>query len=133
MEKKRIAVFDFDAGAGGEVAAAIREWFGPQGAVTQHRDMQQFAHDFKARQGSALPYDMVFISVDNMLGVETARNVREIDNWCPMFLVSSVGDFGMEGFRLHALDYLTKPVSPARIGQAVARIGMPCQAGAQWP
>jgi two-component SAPR family response regulator len=39
----------------------------------------------------------------------------------------------MEGFRLYALDYIVKPLSPQRVDEAVRRIGAKCQAGSQWP
>lgn len=134
MDEKQIAVFDFAQDDCAHIANAIRQWYGTRAAfITEHTHMPNFVHDFKSRYKNKRPYDMVFIGIEDMMGVETARNIREADIWCPLFLVSTVEDFSIEGFRLHALDYLLKPVTPERIGQAVRRIGDPCQAGAQWP
>ncbi|MDL2238512.1 hypothetical protein LJC56_11935 [Christensenellaceae bacterium OttesenSCG-928-K19] len=134
MDKKQIVVFDFMPDDCVHTADAIRQWHGAGAAtITEHTHMQEFVHDFNDRHKNRKPYDMAFIGIEDMMGVETARNIRELDSWCPLFLVSTVDDFSIEGFRLHALDYLLKPVSPERIGRAVQRIGNPCQAGAQWP
>ena len=73
-------------------------------------------------------YDMVFISADSMPGTDLAHTVRAIDKRCPLFLVSKSVEFAVEGFRMQALDYLTKPVSPERVGEAIARIGEPNEA-----
>lgn len=128
MKKKRISVFDFIAADCAHTAESIRKWYAEEGAeVAEYTVMCDFVYDFSDRLESDAPYDMVFICADNMMGVETARNIREMDGLCPLFLVSTVSDFGIEGFRLHALDYLTKPVSAERVGQAVQRIGASCQ------
>lgn len=124
MDLKRIAVFDFNAADCTHTAEAVRTYFADRAEVVEYTVMQDFAYAFKDRRNSGAPYDMVFIGVDSMMGVETARNIREMDDACPMFLVSAVSDFGIEGFRLHALDYLTKPVSSERVGQAARRTGM---------
>jgi two-component SAPR family response regulator len=50
-----------------------------------------------------------------------------------MFIVSDTDDYGLEGFRLRALDYLIKPVTPLRIQEAVRRIGINCWQEAQYP
>lgn len=123
MKKKQIAVFDFKPADCAYTAGAIRQWYGTEWAdVHEYTDMPKFVYVFKGRRDSRKQYDMVFLCADDMMGVETAHNIRDMDKNCPIFLVSSVDDFSLEAFRLHALDYLTKPVSPERIGQAVARI-----------
>ena len=127
MERKRISVFDFRADDCARTAQAIRQYYEQQQIpveIAEFTAMQPFAFDFKGNSDAGTSYDMVFIGVDSMMGVETARNIRELDTRIPLFLVSEVSDYGMEGFRLHALDYLTKPVSPTRVGEGVRRIGL---------
>lgn len=121
MEKMRIAVFDFNAEDCAHTAGAIRELLGQEAQVTGYTDMREFVYAFGEGRDSPAPFAMAFVGVDDMMGVETARNIREMDEGCPLFLVSRVSDYGLEGFRLRALDYLTKPVSPQRIERAVRR------------
>lgn len=125
MGKKRIAVFDFRAKDCIHTAEAVRQHYARRGVaaeVVEFTATQPFTYDFKANGDAGTPYDMTFVGVDSIMGMETARNIRELDTRCPMFLVSEGSDYGLEGFRLRALDYLTKPVSPLRVGQAVERI-----------
>jgi len=131
MEKKRIAVFDYNASDCVHTADAVREFYREQDAeaeVVEFMASVPFANDFKYNLDAGTPYNMAFIGVDNMRGLEMARNIRELDSCLPMFFVSKGADFSLEGFRLHALDYLTRPVTPLRIGEAVRRIG-----GSGWP
>lgn len=123
MAQKQVAVFDFSADDCAHTAHAVQESMGRDVQVVEYTVMQKFTYDFLDRRKAGRLFDMVFIGVDNMLGVETARNIRELSESCPMFLVSERSDFGLEGFRLHALDYLTKPVSADRVKRAVQRIG----------
>jgi DNA-binding LytR/AlgR family response regulator len=120
--KKQIAVFDFAEADCIHTAAKIREHFGESGTVAEYTVMQDFVYAFQEKRDAGTPFDMVFIGVDNMMGAETARNIREMSRDCPMFLVSEVSDFGLEGYRLSALDYLTKPVTAERVKGAVERI-----------
>jgi len=125
MEKKLIAVFDYNASDCAHTAGAVRQHYREQGveaAMMVFTDSVTFTYDFEARRDAGSPYDMTFIGVDNMRGVQTAWNIRGMDKDLPMFLVSDLTEYGTEGFRLHALDYLTKPVTPLRVGEALRRI-----------
>jgi DNA-binding LytR/AlgR family response regulator len=129
LEKTRIAVFDFRAADCAATAKAVRQYFREQNISVQVAEFtitKSFASDFKQNADAGMPYDMTFIGVDNVMGMETARNIRELDLWRPMFIVSDTDGYGLEGFRLRALDYLIKPVTPVRIEEAVRRIGMRC-------
>ncbi len=135
-DKKRVSVFDLNEDDCAHIAKSVRQYFVQKNIlvdISRFTQMQPFAYDFNYKQKEGLPYHMVFIGIDNMLGVETARNIRDLDNWCPMFLLSNVSDYGMEGFRLHALDYIVKPITSERVSEAIRRIGAKCQAGSQWP
>jgi len=127
MEIKRIAVFDYNASDCVHTADAVREYYEEQGIeaeVVEFMASVPFAYDFKDNLDAGTPYDMAFIGVDNMRGVEMARNIRELDEFRPMFLVSKGMEFCSEGYRLHVLHYLKKRVTPLLVGQAVERVGM---------
>jgi len=126
MNHRRIAVFDFIETECDYTAEVIRLYFRGIGSEipevttwTENMQFRQHLMDMAKRNES---YDMVFISADNMPGTDLAHTVRDIDKRCPLFLVSKSVEFAVEGFRMQALDYLTKPVSPERIGEAIARI-----------
>ena len=121
LEKIQIAVFDFVEADCSHTAKKVREFYREDAEVVEYTAMQAFTYEFVDRLEAGGPFDMVFIGIDNMLGVETARIIRGASLDCPMFIVSEVSDYGIEGFRLYAVDYLIKPVSTDRIKQAVMR------------
>lgn len=104
-------------------ATVVSTHFGRHAKIAVYTTMEDFANACLKQLKRGKPFDMVFIGVDNMLGVEVARNIREIDDCCPMFIVSKASDYGVEGYRLYAMDYLIKPVSLQHMGKAVGRIG----------
>ena len=121
--RKRVAVFDFDHAGRTALMELLDRQFGAEGAaLSAFGDSQAVA---RAVQGGG--YDMAFVVVNGMPAVETARLVRESGGGIQLFLVSRTGDYALEGFRLHALDYLIQPVSAERVVQAVTRIGGPAR------
>ncbi len=125
LDPQRVAVFDLNENDCAHTAREVRLYFEQQGIkahIMQFTRMQPFAYDFDNSRQTGKPYHMVFIGVDNMPGVETAGNIRDLDSGCPMFLLSETGDYGMEGFRLQALDYIAKPLSHERVSRSVSRI-----------
>ena len=126
MKIKRITVFDFNGTDSGETAETVRRYYrlmDRKAEIAEFSDYIMFVYDYRDKLKTIRAYDMVFIGVDSMMGMEVARHIRELDNWCPMFLVSHVADYAMEGYRLHALHYLTKPISVENVKNAVERIG----------
>ena len=126
MEKRRICVFDLDAADCKQTAEAIGQYFEKRrtrAEIFKFTDKTAFTYDFKDNREAGTPYDMVFVGVDSMIGVEAAMDIRSQDARHPIFLVSRGNEYAAEGFRLCALDYLIKPVWPARAGRAIRRIG----------
>jgi len=136
MEKKRIAVFDYKAEDCITTADAVRSYYSLEEQpveVTEFTGFHPFVRDFDESRNAGVPYDMVFIGVDTMMGAEVARHIRAQDQWCPIFLVSDVSDFAMEGYRLCALDYFSKPATAEKVKNAVWRIGAKCLSAFQNP
>lgn len=70
----------------------------------------------------ALRPQLVFLDVEmpGATGIELLRAVKEI---VPMAVfITSFPDFALEGFELSALDYILKPLTEERFGQAVKRV-----------
>ena len=125
IEKKRICVFDLDAEDCDQTADAIGQHFEKLQArveIVKFTDKTAFTYDFRDNKEAGRPYDMSFVGVDSMIGVEAAIDIRSQDARHPIFLVSRGNEYASEGFRLCALDYLIKPVWPARAGRAIRRI-----------
>lgn len=70
------------------------------------------------------PYDAVFLDVrmPGLDGVELARVLRRFAAPPALIFVSAYESAAVEAFELRALDYLMKPVSTARVAEALGRI-----------
>jgi DNA-binding LytR/AlgR family response regulator len=69
-------------------------------------------------------YDAVFLDVrmPGLDGVELARLLRRFASPPAIVFVSAYESAAVEAFELRAVDYLMKPVSRARVAEALARI-----------
>ncbi|MBL8961941.1 MAG: response regulator transcription factor [Gemmatimonadetes bacterium] len=70
------------------------------------------------------PVDVVFLDIrmPSESGLVLARELVARAEPPIIVFVTAHGDFAIEAFEIHALDYLLKPVEDARLAQAVARI-----------
>ncbi len=68
------------------------------------------------------PYSVVFLDIfmDNMTGIEAAREIRTFSN-CPIVFVTTSPDYALEGFELNALHYLVKPCTKEAMANALER------------
>ncbi len=58
-------------------------------------------------------WDLVLLDIfmPQLDGIETARRLRKVDTRCEIVFATTSRSHGMEGYELHAMDYLTKPIS----------------------
>jgi two-component system response regulator LytT len=68
--------------------------------------------------------DVVFLDVQmpGMNGFEVARQCFNRGSTAELVFVTAFDQYAIEGFRVNAVDYLLKPVEPARLEQAVQRV-----------
>ena len=54
---------------------------------------------------------LIFLDIfmPQLNGVEAARRLRKVDDRCEIVFATTSREHGMEGYELHAMDYLTKP------------------------
>ena len=66
-------------------------------------------------------WDIIFLDIymPQLNGVEAARRLRKADNRCEIVFVTTSRDHGMDGYELHALDYLTKPYTQQDVDGAM--------------
>lgn len=75
-------------------------------------------------QGLALRPDVAFldISMPHMDGVEAAKRLRAAGFAGELVFVTAYEQFALDAFDQRAVDYLVKPLEPARLGDTVARL-----------
>lgn len=54
-----------------------------------------------------------------MTGIEAAEELRRVGEKIPIVFVSSTAEYAMDGYRVHALRYLKKPVEYERLREAL--------------
>ena len=99
----------------------------PEARATLHRYLRSYeeSHDVEldletAADGAELlsmwrpgRWDLIFLDIFMPLidGVEAARRLRKVDDKCEIVFATTSRQHGMEGYELHAMDYLTKPIA----------------------
>ena len=68
--------------------------------------------------------DVVFLDIQmpGLTGLEVAEVWRGEGSLPIIIFVTAFDQFALEAFRLHALDYLTKPIDPERFAESLARV-----------
>jgi DNA-binding LytR/AlgR family response regulator len=77
------------------------------------------------RMAEELRPDVVFLDIrmPGMTGIEAAREIVGLDNWQgQLVFVTAYDEYAVTAFEQGALDYLLKPVEPARLEVTKARV-----------
>ena len=66
-------------------------------------------------------WDLIFLDIFMPLidGVEAARRLRKVDGKCEIVFATTSREHGMEGYELHAMDYLTKPIAQQDVDEVM--------------
>ncbi len=66
-------------------------------------------------------WDLIFLDIymPQLNGVEAARRLRKLDDRCEIVFATTSREHGMEGYELHAMDYLTKPFTQQDVDGAM--------------
>jgi DNA-binding LytR/AlgR family response regulator len=65
--------------------------------------------------------DVCFLDI-RMPGLSGLEVAQKINGRCPVVFITAFGDHALQAFDAGAVDYLMKPVEPARLAQTVARL-----------
>ncbi len=92
------------------------------------------------RMVEALAPDLLLcdIAMPDLNGLEVAAAIEKLDSPPAVVFVTAFDRYAVAAFDVAAVDYLLKPVSPARLGKALDRVrdwratGRPSQKKSQW-
>ena len=65
---------------------------------------------------------MLDVQMPGLTGFEVARRVAEAGMECHIVFVTAFDQYALDAFEINAVDYLLKPVEPARLATAVERV-----------
>lgn len=91
--------------------------------TTIHCDTYQNALDLMASLTSN-DYDVLLLDIlmPGFSGMEAARELRQSNNALPIIFLTSSPEFAVDSYRVHAFDYLLKPVQPEHLYESLDRI-----------
>ena len=112
----RIAYCEDEPAQAALVRAMILRWAGSR-KITAEVILYESAEEFLFKN-ETFPYDVVFldIAMRQMNGVELARAIRQKDKILPIAFLTADRTFAIEGYEVHAVRYLLKPVTAEKLG-----------------
>ncbi len=73
------------------------------------------------------------IQMPGLTGFEAARQLLDLGVECHVVFVTAFDQYAIEAFEVCAVDYLLKPVDPARLAQTIQRVRRLVEAGGETP
>lgn len=112
----RVAVCDDDKRITETVSTMIGGW-NSEVQVRSFRSGEELLKDYR-------PYQAVFLDIDmkGMNGIETGKKIREIDKTVKIIYLTAYRDYVAGAFRVHAFQYLLKPVKEKEVHQVLKDI-----------
>lgn len=86
--------------------------------VFEYGSSIEFLETYKSK------YDIIFLDIKmpGMNGMDLAKEIRKIDNLVPIIFVTSLAQYAIEGYQVHAVDYVLKPVNYPEFKLKMTRI-----------
>lgn len=127
----RIAYCEDEPAQAALVRAMILQWAESR-RITAEVVLYESAEEFLFKN-EVFAYDIVFldIAMRQMNGVELARAIRRKDRALPIAFLTADRTFAIEGYELHAVRYLLKPVAMEKLGSLLDELLETAEADAQ--
>lgn len=106
----KMAICEDDTTQQNILAAALDSYRTPAGEHIQY-DIYRNGLDLLASINTHL-YDVLLLDIlmPGFTGIETAREIRKSNEKIPIIFLTTSQEFAIESYRVHAFDYLMKPV-----------------------
>ena len=105
----RIAIIDDIAAERANLEAFLRR-FSSERKLTLEISAYADGESFLAEAASGFDVVLLDIEMQGIDGMETARRLRALDEKVCLLFVTHLAQFAVEGYSVHALDFLVKPV-----------------------
>lgn len=86
--------------------------------ISVHQDAQAFLDAYAAGQSDVILLD---IQMPRMDGMTCAERIRERDASVILIFITSMIQYAVQGYRVEAMDYIVKPVTPALLEHSLSR------------
>ena len=120
MEDLRIAICDDDK-LERTIMSDMLTKLAPNAELEFFVNGESFLENFKANK-----YDLIILDIymTGITGVETLERIRRVDANVNVAFSTTSKDFALEGYRLHAVRYLEKPVSEDALKELLTLVSL---------
>ena len=117
----KIAICEDDTTQQNILTTALDSYRTPAGEHVQY-DVYHNGLDLLASINTH-PYDVLLLDIlmPGFTGIETARGIRESNEKIPIIFLTTSQEFAVESYRVHAFDYLMKPVDQNALFETLDR------------
>lgn len=118
----KIAICEDDTTQQNILTAALDSYLTPVGDHVQY-DVYHNGLDLLASINTHL-YDILLLDIlmPGFTGMETAKEIRESNEKIPIIFLTTSQEFAVESYKVHAFDYLLKPVDQNALFETLNRI-----------
>lgn len=98
-----------------KLAGLIKDFYGPTGQTPDfsfYETGEEFLSHYRPGWCDALFLDIMLSGIS---GIDTAWAVREQEPRLPIIFTTAGPDFALDGYAVHAMDYLVKPLNAAQV------------------
>lgn len=128
----KIAVCDDEVGFTSKMEALIEKAARQKGIVVEVDVFFDGVTLFKNIQNNSIRYDMIFLDIEMgaLNGLETARQIRKLDELVFLIYVTSHQNYAVEAYEVHPFAFLVKPLREEQVLQNFFRIYKKISSGA---
>ena len=102
----------------------LKNVFSDERYVVMGFDDGKQALEYVSSSEESLPYAFLDIRLRGMLGIELAKEVKEIRSETRIIFCSAYTEYALDAFSVHAVGYLLKPITKAKIQETLDQIDM---------
>ena len=100
----------------------LKNVFSDERYVVMGFDDGKQALEYVSSSEESLPYAFLDIRLRGMLGIELAKEIKEIRSETRIIFCSAYTEYALDAFSVHAVGYLLKPITTAKIQETLDQI-----------
>lgn len=111
----KIAIVDDDIKEREKLSSFIEQYLKDKNLKERHEiNISSFlSGDQFLNETTINDFSIVFLDIDmpGLNGIQTAEKIRETNQTAALIFVTNIAQYAIEGYKVHALDYVLKPLS----------------------
>lgn len=117
----RLAIVEDDDKVREQLQSYVQQYFhGREGDV----HIRLFSDGDEILEDYAADYDLIFLDIQmkHLDGMATAQRIRQYDEDVYLVFITNLANYAIQGYSVHALDFILKPVNSLMLQQLLVRV-----------